>query len=222
MSADIDSQKDFRLVKGTVAHVDRRTVSIQSDSGGLLRIPIGKWANSVTPGQDLLIVTGKRWQLYQVFNVQTGALFSKPETGGKTKLLITVLYGLIGIVPFLGPLIVSGTCFWMIYFYLPKTLYRERYAQWQLISGLTGILLLWLALGLTNPIVLHVISGIVAASSLALHYRFTNLLKHAVDDIGVSFARSLGLASSTPIKKFSVFTSPTREWTAVECKASNF
>lgn len=59
MFADIDSPKGFRLVKGTVAHVDRRTVSIQSDSGSLLRIPIGKWANSVASGQDLLIVAGK-------------------------------------------------------------------------------------------------------------------------------------------------------------------
>lgn len=222
MSVDSNSQKGFRLVKGTVSHIDGRTVSIQIDSGSILRIPIGKWAKSVTPGQDLLIVAGKRWQLYQVFNVQTGELFSKPETGGKTKALVTILYGLIGIVPVLGPLIVSGTCFWMIYFYLPKTLYSERYAKWQLISGLTGILLLWIALALTNQIVLHIISGTVAASSLASHYRFTNLLKHVVDDIRVKFAQSLGMAIPTPIKKLPVFTSPTREWTAVECKASNF
>ena len=219
----------FSLVKGSISQINRSTVSVRTDAGRVLKVPIGQWAKTMAQGHELFVVAGKRWHLYQnrlhiyqIFSAQTGAVFSRPITSSGAKVLITFLYGLIGIVPVLGPLIVGGTCLWIIYLYLPKTLYGEQYAKWQLATGIGGILVLWITLAFAHPVALHITSGIVAASSLTLYYRFTSLLEDAVNRTRERFTQSLGIAAPPIIKKHPVFILPTREWIAVEGKASNF
>lgn len=219
----------FSLVKGNISQINRSTVSVRTDAGRVLKVPIGQWAKTMEQGHELFVVAGKRWHLYQnrfhiyqVFSAQTGAVYSRPMTSSWAKVLITFLYGLIGIVPVLGPLIVGGTCLWVIYLYLPKTLYGEQYAKWQLATGIGGILVLWITLAFAHPVALHITSGIVAASSLTLYYRFTNLFEDAVNRTRERFTQSLGIAAPRIIKKHPVFILPTREWIAVEGKASNF
>lgn len=229
MPEDDRLSSGFRLVKGSISQINRSTISVKTDAGRILKFPTGKWAKTMPQGHELLVVAGKRWHLYQnrlhiyqIFSTQTGTVFSRPISSSQTKAFIIFLYGLIGIIPILGPLIVSGTCLWMIYLYLPKTLYGEQYAKWQLAIGIGGILALWTTLAFAHPVALHITSGVVAASSLTLYYRFTSLLEDAVNRARERFTQSLGIVAPSIIKKHPVFILPTREWIAVESKASNF
>jgi len=206
----------FKFFKGNVQRIQGRKVYVKDSSGETLQLADGTLAHSLQPGQELVLVTGRSWKLHRILNPGTGELFCRQTTGTSGKIFLGLLFGLTGGIPVLGPMIVAGILLWVVFLYLPKAIFSEPYAGWQLVWALTALVALFTALALENTMLLHMISVLVGFCSAAFYYRFLELCEQVIDNATLEFAHSLGHTSLKSMKRVSIFVLPTRDWRAVE------